>query len=65
MNRELKTLFPKGLSDEAAFALYELLQHLALACESRYFVQLRRYQAKGQADLFDPEQPWRRSPADP
>jgi len=40
---ETITLFPGSLSDEAAFELSEFLNTLALACDEKYFVQLRRY----------------------
>jgi hypothetical protein len=65
MNPDLDAFFPEHLSDEAAFALYDLLQHLTLAWESRYFVQLRRHQGARQIDLFDPDRPWRTAPTDP
>jgi hypothetical protein len=37
--RSALPLFPDGLSDESAAALSEFLNQLAVACESRYFVQ--------------------------
>ena len=65
MNLDLETRLLEELSDEAAFALCELLNELAQAFESRYYHQLLRYQSAKQADLFDPDQPWiRRNPAD-
>lgn len=64
MNPDFEPLWPEGLSDEAACALSEWLQQLALACESHYFVQLRRYRDARQMELLDPEQPWRKRPVD-
>ena len=63
MNLDLETRLLEELSDEAAFALCELLNELAQAFESRYYHQLLRYHSVKQADLFDPDQPWiRRQP---
>ncbi|MES9904008.1 MAG: hypothetical protein ABW168_15205 [Sedimenticola sp.] len=42
MNEEI-TLFPEQLSDEAAFALSEVLHWLALTCDEKYFAQIRRH----------------------
>ena len=56
--RSAEPLFPDGLSDESVAALSEFLHQLAAACESRYFVQLRRYHQR-QMNLYDPEEPWR------
>jgi len=58
-----ESVFPKGLSDEVAWALHECLQALVATCESRYLSQLRRY-SKRQQCLYDPEQPWRSPPLD-
>lgn len=58
MNLDLETRLLEALSDEAAFAVSELLNELAQAFESRYYHQLLRYQSAKQADLFDPDQPW-------
>ena len=55
--------FPDGLSDESASALSEFLYQLAAACESRYFVQLRRYHRR-QMNLYDPDTPWQSPPPD-
>ena len=55
--RRFDPLFPDGLSDESASALSEFLHQLAAACESRYFVQLRRYHRR-QMSLYDPDAPW-------
>jgi len=54
-------LFPDGLSDESASALSEFLHQLAAACESRYFVQLRRHHLRPM-NLYDPDAPWRSPP---
>ncbi len=59
MNLDIETRFPDGLSDEAVSAISEILNEMALRWEVRYFAQIRRYQSQRQADLFDPEQPWR------
>ena len=61
--RRFDPLFPDGISDETASALSEFLHQLAAACESRYFVQLRRYHRR-QMNLYDPEAPWRAPPAE-
>src|SRR3546814_6667619 len=42
MKPQYQPLFPDDLSDEAAVALSAFLYDLAVACESRYLVQLRR-----------------------
>jgi hypothetical protein len=63
MSRRFDPVFPDGISDEAASALSEFLSQLAAACESRYFVQLRRYHRR-QMNLYDPEAPWRTPPAE-
>jgi len=55
-------IFPNDITDETAFALCNFFHELALACESHYYVQLRRYSANHQPDLIDPEQPWRTKP---
>lgn len=36
-------VLPNHLSDEAAFVLSEFLNTLALACDEKYFAQLRRH----------------------
>ncbi len=54
---DLRDLLPETLSDEAAFALVEVLYAMAGALEGIYFVQIRRYVASldhsAQPDLFD------------
>ena len=57
MNLDIENRLPQDLSDEAAFALCELLNQLAMAFESRYYAQLLRYQSAKQSDLFDPDDP--------
>jgi hypothetical protein len=37
------SLLPNHLSDEAAFVLSEFLNFLALACDEKYYAQIRRY----------------------
>ena len=41
--RRFEPVFPDNISDETASVLSEVLYQLAAACESHYFVQLRRY----------------------
>ena len=60
--RRLEPVFPDDLSDETASVLSEFLHQLAAACESRYFVQLRRYHRR-QMNLYDPDAPWRSPPS--
>lgn len=55
--RRFDPLFPDGLSDESASMLSEFLYKLAADCESRYFVQIRRYHNK-QMNPYDPDAPW-------
>jgi hypothetical protein len=55
MNLDLETRLLEDLSDEAAFAVCELLNEL---------VQIRRYHSAKQADLFDPLEPWKRRDTD-
>ena len=52
------SLFPTGLSDAAATALCDFLNELALAADTHYLHQLRRYR-KQQAHPPDPDHPWR------
>ena len=61
--RRFDPAFPDGISDETASALSEFLHQLAAACESRYFVQLRRYHRR-QMNLYDPDAPWRSPPTE-
>jgi len=58
MTLDLDTLFPEGISDEAAYVLCEAITELALALESHYFVQQRRYLDAPRPER-DPEQPWK------
>ena len=59
--RRFDPVFPDDLSDETASALGDFLHQLAAACESRYFVQLRRYHRR-QMNLYDPDAPWQSPP---
>lgn len=61
--RRFNPVFPDGISDETALALSEFLHQLAAACESRYFVQLRRYHLR-QMNRYDPDAPWRSPPTE-
>ena len=62
MNDET-TPFAEQISDEAAFALSEALHWLALACEAKYFGQIRRYMATlDDTSPVDPERPWNTTP---
>lgn len=61
--RRFNPIFPDGLSDETASALSEFLHQLATDCDTRYFVQLRRYHRR-QMNLYDPDAPWRLPPLD-
>jgi len=36
-------LLPVSISDEAAYVLSEFLNDLALACDEKYYAQIRRY----------------------
>ena len=59
--RRFEPVFPDNISDETASVLSEVLYQLAAACESHYFVQLRRYHRR-QMNLYDPDAPWRSPP---
>ena len=39
----LSSLFPPGMSDEAAYEISEFLEALSLAFEQHYFAQIRRH----------------------
>jgi len=58
MTLDIDSLFPEGISDEAAFVLCEVFSALVLALESRYLTQLRHH-ADAQCCPGDPEQPWK------
>jgi hypothetical protein len=61
MSDDPMTVFPEFISDEAAFALSETLHWLAMACEEKYFAQIRRHMATlNEAEPLDPERPWLR-----
>lgn len=51
--------FPTGLSDEAATTLCDFLNELALAADSHYLHQIRRYRKQQQAPPQDLDHPWR------
>jgi len=61
--RHFEPVFPDGLSDETASALSELLHQIAAACDSRYYVPLRRHYAR-QQNCYDPDAPWRSPPSE-
>lgn len=52
----LKHLLPDALSDEAAYALYDVQQRLADAIERRYRLQIRRYLQNCERGLFADEE---------
>lgn len=57
MNDEM-TLFPETIPDEAAFALSEVLHWLAITCDEKYFVQIRRHMdTLHNTTQVDPEHP--------
>jgi len=57
MSIDAETLFPTGLSDEAATALCDCLNALAFAADSHYLHQILRYRSQQQAPLA-PNRPW-------
>lgn len=59
MKFDFETLFPDGISDEAAAVVSDFLWQLISAWDSRYFSQLRRCHA-GKESPCDPERPWRK-----
>ncbi len=63
MKSELQPVFPDKISDKTAALLSEFLNSLAVECDARYFVQLRRYYARKQT-VFDPDHPWITKPPD-
>ncbi len=65
MNKQppLSLSFPPGLSDEAAYEIFEFLEALSLAFEERYFGQIRRHRQAlnpKRNELVD--QPWEEDP---
>ena len=38
-------LLPESISDETAFVLSEVVHWLALTCDEKYYVQIRRHMA--------------------
>ncbi|MES9902672.1 MAG: hypothetical protein ABW168_08310 [Sedimenticola sp.] len=62
MNEEI-TPFQEHLSDEAAFALSEVLHWLALTCDEKYFTQIRRHMVTlHEGKSVNPERPWDHNP---
>ncbi len=66
MNKQppLSLSFPPGLSDEAAYEIFEFLEALSLAFDERYFAQIQRhYRAINprRGDLSD--RPWEDGPS--
>ena len=59
MTSNFEPLFPDDISDEAASVLSNFLYSLAMACESRYFIQLQRHDDRRQ-QAYDPGQPWKK-----
>ena len=51
-------LFAEPLSDEAALALSEALHGLAMACDERYYAQIRRQLALNKPVQMVPGKPW-------
>jgi hypothetical protein len=63
MTREITLVIPEPISDEAAFALSELLHALAVACDDAYYGQIRRYLGTlDKAEPLDPARPWIKKP---
>ena len=65
MNKQppLSLSFPPGLSDEAAYEIFEFLEALSLAFEEHYFGQIRRHRRAinpKRSELVD--QPWEENP---
>ncbi len=65
MNKQppLSLSFPPGLSDEAAYEIFEFLEALSLAFEEHYFGQIRRHRRAinpKRSELLDP--PWKDDP---
>lgn len=58
MNIDLDTLFPDGISDEAAAVVSDLLWQLISAWETRFFIPLCRYHDSRRPPC-DPHQPWK------
>jgi hypothetical protein len=51
-------LFAQPLSDEAALALSEALHGLVMACDERYYAQIRRQLALNEPVQMPPGKPW-------
>ena len=63
MNVDLESLFPDGISDEAAKVVSDFLWQLISDWDGRYFLQLSRYHDSRRPPC-DPERPWRTLPPD-
>jgi hypothetical protein len=57
---DIETLFPEGLSDEAASAISDVLFEIAMQWESKHYHQLTRLRKQQEIDFYDPLQPWKR-----
>ena len=51
-------LFAEPLSDEVAFALSEALHGLAIACDERYYSEIRRQLALNEPVQMPSGKPW-------
>jgi hypothetical protein len=58
---DIESLFPDGISDEAAAIVSNFLWQLTSDWDRRYFVQLTRYNDSRRPPC-DPEQPWKTLP---
>lgn len=57
---DYETLFPEGISDEAANAVCDLLYEIAGQWENHFYHQIKQYQKQHEVDNRDPLQPWRK-----
>jgi len=57
---DIETLFPEGISDEAASTISTVLYEVARQWESTHYYQLKRFHHQQQLDSCDPLQPWRK-----
>ena len=60
---DTNTLFPDGLSDEAASAIADVLFDIATQWENAHYYQIRQHHKPQQTDLFESLQPWRKKGA--
>jgi hypothetical protein len=63
MNTDLESLFPDGITDEAAKVVSDFLWQLVSDWDCRYLAQLLRYNDSRRPPC-DPERPWRTLPPD-